>query len=120
METPRQQCARLIVALQDIADQEGASVRSGDMAMVRSLQERAAPLVEWLVQNGPAIADAEIRRQIAAILALREKSARLLATAAAQARAEVESLNGRQRTIARIAPVYGKPAPVRRQLTAIG
>jgi hypothetical protein len=120
METPRQKCARLLVALEDLVGQEISCVRTGDFAGLCSLQDRAGPLVTWLVEHGPAIADADIRRRIAGVLESRQRTAAALASEIARTRSEVDGLSVSLRTVARVAPVYGRAVPVRRQLAVVG
>jgi hypothetical protein len=48
METPAQRCARIVSALEDLVNQEAAALRAGDFDAVNEIQDRAAPLVEFL------------------------------------------------------------------------
>lgn len=121
METPGQTCARLIEALEDLADREAATLRTHDFAAVAEIQERAAPLVEYLATHGPAIADNALRARIWDLLRRRAQTGEWLELQLAEARAEMGQTRASQHRVARIAPVYGTaPMPVSGQLLAVG
>lgn len=121
METPGQTCARILVALEDLAGREAASLQARDFPAVAEIQERAAPLVAHLAAHGPAVADVALRTRVGELLRRRAQTGEWLAEQITQAREELRGTQASQRRVARIAPVYGSSqAPVAGQLLAVG
>ena len=121
METPAQACARLVGALEEMADCEAATLRNGDFAAVAEIQERAAPLVEYLATHGPAVADNALRARVWELLRRRAQTGEWLELQLAEARSALQTTQASQQRVARIAPVYGTAAiPAPRQLLAVG
>jgi len=121
METPAQTCARLLVALEDLAEQEATSLQARDFAAVVHLQQRAAPLVAHLAEHGPAVADDALRARIAAWLAHRHETGKWLADQIERTKEQLLKLEASHRRAAQIAPVYGRGAAAGpRQLLAMG
>ena len=121
METPAQTCVRLLAALEDLAAAEAATLLAGDFEVAVEIQGRAAPLVAYLGEHGPAVADRAFRARIAAVLRQRSGSAARLGTRIDEVREELQSTQASQHRVARIAPVYGSaPGAVAGQLSAVG
>ncbi|MCX6953346.1 MAG: hypothetical protein NTV51_14425 [Verrucomicrobia bacterium] len=121
METPAQTCARLLGALEELADAEAATLRHRDFAAVADIQDRAAPLIEYLATHGPAVADNALRARVWEFLRRRAQTGEWLDLQLAEARAELQGMQASQHRVARIAPVYGKaPVQVPGQLLAVG
>ena len=120
METPAQLCARLLVALEELASQEAASLEARDFSAVVHLQERAAPLVAHLAAHGPAVADTALRVRIAAWLARRHETGEWLAAQIAQTKEQLREVEAAQRRVSRLAPAYGQGGEVSRRLCAVG
>ncbi len=120
METTAQTCVRLLEALDDLSAQEAAALREGDFAAVAEIQARSAPLVEYLGDHGPAVADQVFLARIRALLLRRQASADRLAAQIEQTREELRQTRASEQRAARIAPVYrSNVAPVVR-LSAVG
>ena len=121
METPAQTCSRLLVALEDLAARELATLQAHDFVAAVEIQERAAPLVAHLAAHGPAVADGAFRARVWDFLQRRTATGEWLATQIAQLREELAGTQASQIRVARIAPVYGSSSvPVSGQLLAIG
>lgn len=121
MESAPQRFARVLGALEDLVAQEAVALQNRDFETVATVQDRVAPLVEFLMSQ-PEIgqADAVLRARIEALYARRQQSAAWLAEEMARARDELGQADATQRRVARIAPVYGTPASIPRQLRAVG
>jgi hypothetical protein len=121
METAAQKCARLLSALEDLSGQEQAALYAEDFATVLKIQGRAAPLVEYLGQHGPAVADARFRNRVGDYLRQRAAMSERLASRIAEVKVELAGKQVSQARVARLAPVYGTAgmaAP--RNLQAVG
>ena len=112
---------RIAGALEDLVAQEALALESRDYTEVSILQDRAAPLVEFLAQNAATHGgDAALRMRIKAVQQRRTGSAALLATEIVRARAELCESGFAQRQVAKIAPAYGRSAVSRVNLCAVG
>ena len=120
METLRQRCGRLIGALEDLADQESACVRSNDFAAAIAVQRRAAPLVADLVEKGPAVADAALRQRLATVIALREQTTIEIQRRIEDTRNKLDALRLTRNRVSQVAPVYGSTRAPRSRLRAVG
>lgn len=121
METSFHRCARLLTALEDLANQEALLISSGDYDGVLAVQERAAPLVAGLalVAGG---ADAALRRRASDLITLRARSREQLAVKIELAREELGAIEASRNRMTQIVPAY-RPAAVparRRQFSACG
>lgn len=119
MESPAQRCARVLTALEDLVAQEAAALAQRDFNAVLALQDRTAPLVEFL-SRAAASDVAELGPRFRALQEQRRQTSDRLAADIDSARAELQQTQVAQRRVAKIAPAYGQPAPVRRQLQAVG
>lgn len=121
METPAQTCSRLMTALEELAAQEEAAVRTSDFAAAMEIQGRAEPLVGHLAAHGPAIADHTLRTRVWSFLRRRAQTEEVLAAKISEAREEMQRTRAGQHRAARMAPVYGSSGGLRpRQLLAVG
>ena len=120
METPAQTCARLVAALEDLVDQEAATLEARDFATVVHLQERAAPLVEHLASHGTDVVDPLLRERIRALHARRQKTGEWLTTQIEQTREALRQNDESRRRATRIAPAYGQRLHTSRRLSAVG
>lgn len=109
METPAQMCARLVAALEDLANQEAATLQARDFPGAVAIQDRAAPLVELLVAHAPDVTDATIRARITALLAKRNQTGEWLADQMAKVREELQQTHVAQRRVAKVGPAYSRP-----------
>jgi len=119
METPKQRFVRLVAALADLADQEGASVRIRDYATVVSLQARAGVIVAELMSVATDLADPPTRERLAAIVKLRQATARTIQQQLDVTKEQLTALQQSLRTVAKVAPVYGRTAR-RSSLSVVG
>ena len=120
METTGQACDRLVTALEDLLAQEAAALAQGDFGAALELQERAAPLVDYLAAHGPRAAAPALRSRIGALCERRSAAGDRLAAAIARVREELGDTQTAQRRVARIAPAYGRSSAAARQLSAVG
>lgn len=121
METPAQRCLRIAGALGDLAGQEAVALAARDFPGVLGLQERAAPLVEFLSLHAAAHAgDRALRDRVAAVQSLRAHSSAQLAAEIERTRVLWQEAGVAQRQLAKIAPAYGRSAASRTQLCAVG
>lgn len=110
-ESPSEKCARLVVALEDLASQEAVCLKSRDFAAVLSIQGRVEPIIGYLSQHAADV-DPAVRDRIAVVLKLRHESGEWLAEELGKTRAELDALEAKKRRVAVVAPVYGKgPVP---------
>ncbi len=120
MQTTAQTCARLLTALEDLGEREAVMVREGDFTMVAELQARAAPLVDYLGEHGPAVADGAFLARIRAFLRRRKESSDWLAVQIAQTRNELQQIRTSEVRAARIRPAYSAPVLPVSRLSAVG
>lgn len=122
MAATAQDCARMVTALADLADQENAALQAGDYAAVAAIQGRCAPLLEFLSAHAEAMRDqADLVGELRRIRALRNASSSQLENRLESARAELGGLQSSRLRLNQIAPAYGHAAEApRRQLSAVG
>lgn len=122
MTATAQDCARMVTALADLADQESAALRAGDYAAAAEIQGRCAPLLEFLSVHAESIRGrAELTGQLRQIRAQRNESSAQLEARIEAARTELGTLQSSRRRLNQIAPAYGHAnAAPRRQLSAVG
>ena len=122
METAAQRCRRIVGALEELVHQESASLAKRDWAGAEAVQDRAAPLVDFLTTSSPSIVDdAALRARIAALQQRRAETSRSLGLQIAQARNELQQAVAAKRRVAQIAPAYGSgTTPTRHRLQVQG
>jgi|SRR5687767_3920002 hypothetical protein len=120
METVAEHCERIVTALEDLVAQEGAAVASRDFNAMLALQERTAPLVDFLVAKAPAASGSTLRNRIFTLHDRRRQNGDALAAEIERTRAELQQMENTRRRVAQIAPVYGQPGLTRGQWQAVG
>jgi hypothetical protein len=110
MESPRRRFDRLVGVLEDLVTSEADTVRAGDFGALADLQERTGCVVDALVGMEPSLADARARARVASVLSRRQHTIELLESQLAVAREELNALEASTQRVARVAPVYGRPA----------
>ncbi len=120
MATLIEQCLRIVDALEDLVAQEAVALRDGEFSTLIALADRAAPLVDFLGATAGALSDRRLRERIMAVYTRRADGAAQLAEKIRANRVEMATTHATQRTVARIAPVYGRSLPTTRQLSAVG
>lgn len=113
-------CTRLLVALEDLANQEAGAIAAGDVVALEHIQRRAAPVVSYLCQHAGDVSDEGGRHRIAAVIDRRSRALGRLSAQVEGARARLEDLRSNQRRIAVLAPMYGRPSPRQVRLSAVG
>lgn len=108
METPAQMCARLVAALEDLANQEAATLQARDFPGAIAIQDRAAPLVELLVAHAEAVTDPALRARITAFMLKRSQTGEWLAEQMSKVREELQQTHVAQRRVAKVGPAYGR------------
>ena len=112
---------RIAGALEDLVAQEALALESRDYTEVSILQDRAAPLVEFLAQNAATHGgDAALRNRIATVQQLRARSSAQLAIQIERARVELLESEHARRQVAKIAPAYARSVSNRAKLCAVG
>ncbi|MEO7414865.1 MAG: hypothetical protein ABIZ81_16085 [Opitutaceae bacterium] len=106
METPDQQFGRVLLALEDLVAQETLLLKTQDLAPLRSLQARIAPLVTFLVDHASA-ADGPLRQRVSALIAQRGNSEQWLAEQFERVKEELQKIQESRQRVARVAPAYG-------------
>jgi hypothetical protein len=105
---------RLLVSLEDFAAQEAAELAAGNIALVRQIQARAAPVVAELVRLGRTAIPAEVHSRVVALVHRRVQNKELLDRQVAQMRDALGQTQAKLRRIGQIATAYGRRAkPVR-------
>jgi hypothetical protein len=113
MHAPAERSARLIAALEELAAQEEAAIRSGELAGVEAVQERAAAIVAGLAECVSGM-DTAGRERLLAVHARREHTSGWLSAEMTRAQAELRETGLARHRVARLAPVYGsRPAEKR-------
>jgi hypothetical protein len=121
MQTLAERCKRIVTALEDLVAQESAALANRDFNTVLSLQERTAPLIEFIVTTGAAyVAQPELRARLDALQLRRSQTSELLAAAMQRNRFDLQETRVAQRRVAQIAPAYGQGSVTRRKLQAVG
>jgi len=105
METPIQQCKRLLLALEDLVVQESLLITEGAYDEVVRVIERAAPLVARVVDLAPA-ADGAARQQAVALIAQRTRNQERLAVQLARTKEDLRETQLSWNRVALIAPAY--------------
>jgi hypothetical protein len=98
--------SRLLGAFEDLVGQEEATLRAGDMAAARAVQQRTEPVVAALAALGPAAADAPALARMAALLARRQDSVKRLEDQLTFVRAQLAEVKISLARVARLAPAY--------------
>ena len=121
MESSAQRCSRILTALEDLVAQEWAALRAREFDTACDLQDRAAPLVDFLAsQRLDEVNDETLRSRIADLHLRRQQTADWLSAEITLARAELQQTCLAQRRVAQIVPAYGHAATPQSQLRAIG
>jgi hypothetical protein len=120
METIAQHCERIVTALEDLVAQEGAAVASRDFSAMLALQERTAPLVDFVIARAPVPSGSALRNRLMALHERRRQNGEALAAEIERTRAELQQMQNTRRRVAQIAPVYGQPGLTRGQWQAVG
>jgi hypothetical protein len=102
--TLERRCTRIAAALATLAREESAAVRSGDFDRVTEIQDRAAPLIEFLLlQRDIAFG---VRELLERCQAQREETSRWLDGEMARMRNQRNEWVSHQRRLARVGPAY--------------
>jgi hypothetical protein len=121
MQTPAERCRRIVTALEDLVAQESAALANRDFNTVLTLQERTAPLVDFIVTTGAAyVAQPDLRARLDALQMRRGQTSELLLAEMQRNRFDLQETRAAQRRVAQIAPAYGQSPVSRRKLQAVG
>jgi hypothetical protein len=107
-ETPAQQCARIVRALEDLAAQEAAAVETCDFTAAYGVQERAAPLVDFLVQQADSFRDEALANRVKAVHTLRAKTGERLGAEIVRTREALREMQAVRSRVAQVGPAYGR------------
>ncbi len=118
MTTLERKCTRIAAALAGLVKEEVHAVYSGDFETVTEIQDRAAPLIEFLVRHGDAAAGA--RELLETCHGQREETSRWLATEMARIDDQRRVWDSHRRRLARVGPAYGRFTPLPPQLSLAG
>jgi hypothetical protein len=121
METPLQTAARLLAALEELVEQETAAMREYDIASALGVTERAAPIVDKLIELSAQPAVVALRPKLEALLVRRRQTAQHLDTQLVRLRTELGQAQRTRVRISRVAPAYGRAVlSVESRLNAAG
>jgi hypothetical protein len=107
METPYQAACRLLVALEQLAGEESANLRNLDLVEAVQAIERAAPLVERLVELADDPTVQALRPQIEILLRQRQQSAGLIDAHLARLQSEMRRVDEARARLTKVVPAYG-------------
>jgi len=110
MTPPESTFVRLLVALEEFAAQESLQLAAGQVAAVREIQERAAPLVAELVRLGRLAIPAEVHARLVTLVNCRLQNQELMDRQIDRLRDTLGQTQANLRRIEQIAPVYGRQA----------
>lgn len=117
---PAARCARIVKALEDLVDQEHAALHTHDFAAAGEIADRAAPLVEFLVSHAADVVRDGLSERLARIRERRATSEAWLGDLIAVSHEELMAATAARRTVAQVAPVYGRPAFAASQVSMVG
>ena len=100
--------------------QESATVAKGDWSGAAALQERTAPLVDFLAANSAGAGDAVLRARIATLHQRRNETSVALGREMERTRGELQQAKVAKRRVTQIAPAYRGPAAGQQRLRGIG
>jgi hypothetical protein len=109
VETPALKFKRVLSALEDLVTQEALLLRAEDFAAVEALQNRTAPLVEFLAAN-PTAANEALRDRVGTVAARRSENDGELTRQMARVREELSLNQANRGRISQIMPAYRQPA----------
>lgn len=114
-------CARLVTALEELANREAATLEARDFPAAIAIQDRAAPLVELISAHAAEVTDPALRKRIAVLLEKRNRTGEWIAEQVQRVREELQQVQAARQRVTQIAP-YRRPAEKadRRQLCAVG
>lgn len=113
-----QTCTRIAEALEMLVAEEAVAVRSREFAAAAAIQERAAPLVEFLSVHAAHVS--ESRPVIERLRGRREESSRQLEQAIGRMRDDLCALEFSRRRLARMSPAYVQSRPTPPRLSVAG
>lgn len=113
-----QTCTRIASALQVLIAEESLALRAGNLSAAEELQERAAPLVDFISAHAGHVREA--RAVIAALRAQRGESSGRLAADLTRLRDQLCALELSRRHLSRIGPAYTAAAGATRRLISVG
>jgi hypothetical protein len=101
---------RLLVSLEEFAAQESTQLAAGNIALVRKIQERAAPVVAELVRLGRNAIPTEVHSRVVALVNRRMQNKEHLDRQVGQMRDALGQTQANLRRIGQIASAYGRRA----------
>lgn len=106
METPAQQAARLLRALDELVGREGMFLRGGYYDLAAETRGRAAPLVQQLagLAGQPGVEDSQPR--VAALQARSADHAACISKKITELAAELRLIDQARHRVAQVAPAY--------------
>ncbi|MEN9637336.1 MAG: hypothetical protein RL077_5740 [Verrucomicrobiota bacterium] len=121
MRSDRQSCGRLLLALEDLVAAEEAAFGASDFTTAVEIQQRTAPIVDYLARHAPAVADREFRARLDRVVHRRADRLGWLSGQITNAQEELKVMQVSQQRVARVAPAYTSSfSPVTPRLSAIG
>jgi hypothetical protein len=118
MKPFEQTCIRIAAALEMLVAEEALALRARELETALQIQQRAAPLVDFLVAHKEHAAGA--RTLIEGLRARRQDSGEHLAGDITAIRDELCALEFSRRKLARIGPAYGSAHASPQHLSATG
>jgi hypothetical protein len=108
METPIQESSRMLQALEELIEQEGMYLRGGYYDLAVQVRDRAAPLVQRLIQLDGQTEVATLRPRVDVLLAKSTVHATFLSQKMSELKAEIDHIERVRHRNARMRPAYGR------------
>lgn len=108
METPVQQAARLLIALNELIDQEGMYLHGGSFDLAAEIRERAEPIVAKLVELSGLPGVRDFSPQVNAVVQRNARHSILLQEKMDELGAEIRRTDQARHRAAQLAPAYAR------------
>lgn len=106
METPVQTASRLLIALDELVQEEIALIRTMDFVEAVGVRERTAPLVEMLCSLAEDPQVAGLQAKVTALLDRWSQNHHFLETQLARLQIELNRVNEARLRLRRVVPAY--------------
>ncbi len=112
MESSLQKANRLLVALDELVQEEITLIRTMDFVEAVAVRERSAPLVELLCSLADDPFVAGLHPRVQALLERWSQNHHFLETQLVRLQAELDRVAEARRRLRRVVPAYIRPQPV--------
>ena len=112
METPVQHAARLLIALNELIEQEGLHLRAASYDQVLEIRHRTEPVVRQLVELSGQPGVNQLRVQVNELVERSAAHSRFLQERMDEVGAEIRRTDQARHRAAQLAPAYVRPPGV--------